>query len=521
MDKISNLFNNKVPTKTEVKKAFRADKDYTFKLLIALRNAAEDLSESNYLKDKTINHLFEYLKENIQIKKLTDIEKIVYHLLKINNILNEKANSKYKSIEMEKSINRLRNNLNILLLEISNTMDLDCEDMIKKTLFNRIMYDLFNKRKLKEVLATLSENVSILNHHNFEGKNFDELLYNEYQKVKEQGNKGLIDYYNTVIKYIVIIPELEIDKTKYYEIIKQNIFEESFGITKPNPLQAKLDGLDRAKKSNHYLLLDDFVFTLDCDDAKRFDDALSIEKVDNKFLLGIHVADVVALGYDEHVILEEQPFPTAVGYAAASLEQNEIRNALSLFIQFDSDGIIEDYRIINSKIKPRCNIRYSELDSILFNKSSNTNFDKLDSDGKKYFLSSIHELLELYTLVDNYHFTSTPNSSNLASLMISKFMMLYGCIVSSYFLDNDYPFIYLNGNDDENKFSMINKGYDSGFSDFYSYARATSPIIDKASLISQIMLKKAYFSKLSDRELGKYESLLAPYVKKLNRCSKI
>ena len=63
---------------------------------------------------------------------------------------------------------------------------------------------------------------------------------------------------------------------------------------------------------------------------------------------------------------------------------------------------------------------------------------------------------------------------------------------------------------------MNNTGYDAGFDEFNTYGRATSPIIDKASLISQILIHKFCIKRPNYRELGRYEKLLKPFENKLN-----
>jgi len=217
-------------------------------------------------------------------------------------------------------------------------------------------------------------------------------------------------------------------------------------------------------------------------------------------------------------VLEEKQFTKSSGYSAASLKQNEIKNTVSLFIQIDKDGIIESYKLIPAKVNVNYNMKFSELEKIYLGTEENysTGFFKLKPEQQKVLLEKLNLLFELYIILENKHLTSFPTLTNLASVIVSKFMMLYGCIVSNYFLDNSLPYIYLNGNNSKYEFSMTNKGYDTGFDSYYSYGRTTSPIIDKASCVSQILIHKCYFNNPNDRELGKYEKLLKPMANKLN-----
>ena len=519
MVNISTIFNNKIPNKTEIKRSFKTNKDYNLKLLHRLNQECMDLNDNNYYRSRVITHLFDYLNNNLEKRKIKDIEKIVYALLNINQTLMQRqSSSSIKTDEAYSCINHLKNDINILLLNISNNLNLDCDDLIRMTLFDKLMYDLFNKRKLKESVSTLMANVSIINYHNFSNETFDDILYREYERAKQSNNKGLIDYYIALIKNVVLVPDLDIDFEKYYAILRENVFENINYNKNISPIDEKINSFIFDEKKKRYKLLDEFTFAIDSDDTKKFDDAFSIDKIDDRFIIGVHIADVFSLGYDDKVVLEGKPFYSSAGYSAASLEKSKIKNTVSIFIQMNKDGIIEEYRIIPTKINVRYNMKYSELSSIVFSKDySNTNFKYLDKTSQKLLLEKLSLLFDSYMLINNSNITARPNVDNFASAVVNKFMVLAGCIVSSYFLEEGYPYIYLNGNHNVNEFSMIHKGYDTGFSEYNSYGRVTSPIIDKASCISQILLYKCYFNNPSDRELGKYEKLLKPFEKSLNK----
>lgn len=524
MSDITRLFNNRVPTKTEVRKSVREKKNFNVKLLLKLQKEFNDLTETNTLKNKTINNIFAYLNENSMTKKISDVKQMVYILLKMNDSLLEKQNM-YKSLnkgsdEIFENIRRIRNNINITILKIADYNDLDYEDLIRKTLFEKMMSDLFNRRKLKDSIHSINNNIEILNYYNFDNVDFNTILYNEFLKAKESNNKGLLNYYYKLIKHVVVIPNIAIDREKFYDILRTHIpFEDAEYLKTKDNLKNKIDSLEFDKKNNRYKIYDDFVFSMDADETKKFDDAFSIEKKDDRYIIGIHIADVYSLGYDDKVILEEQQMLRSSGYASASLKQNESKNTISLFVDIDKDGVIESYRLIPAKVKVNYNMKFSELEKIYLGKDNenDSDFHKLSPEYQKVLLEKLNLLIELYIVLENKNFIACPTLTNLASVIVSKFMMLYGCVVSNYFLENNIPYIYINGNNSNYEFSMNNKGYDTGFNDYYSYGRSTSPIIDKASCVSQVLIHKCYFGNPSDRELGRYERLLKPMVKKLNR----
>ena len=514
MTKLSDIFNDKIPTKNEVKAFFNNGKKYNYKLIMKFEKECINLSDENLLNTKVINNLFDYLNENLIIKKGKDLENIVYELLVINDILIDKRNNSEIN-ELYNCINYIKNRINMLLIRISDKLNLDCEGLIKQTLFNKLMDDLFNKQKLQEVLNELIDNIDILNYHNFDGEGFDELLYKKYMIAKRFNNKVLVDYYISLMKYVVMIPGIEVEKEKYIKIIRDNIFSND-SIENKNILEEKLNGLEYNEKNNRYKLTDEFIFTIDSDQTKNYDDAFSIEKENHKLIVGIHIADVVSLGYDDKVILEKQQFSTSVGYSCASLEKNKNRKTVSAFIQINDSGMIENYKFVLTTINPKYNMKFREVESILFNKNNNEEFNQLPEEIKKTFLEKINLLTEFYTLIGNRNLSESFDCRNFGELISAKLNILYGCIVSKYFEDHGYPYIYLNKSEDGSEFSMENKGFDTGFEEFKSYGRASSPIIDKASLISQILIHKFYFRRPSFRELGRYEKLLKPFENKLN-----
>lgn len=514
MANLSEIFNDKIPNKTEVKAFFNNGKKYNYKLIMKLEKECLELSNENYLNTKVINNIFDYLNENLIIKKGTDLENIVYELLVINDILIEKRKDA-ETQELYSCINYIKNSINMLLIRISDKFNLDCEGLIKQTLFNKLMDDLFNKQKLQEVLNELIDNIDILNYHNFDGEGFDELLYKKYMIAKRFNNKSLLEYYVSLMKYVVMIPEIEVEKEKYIKIIKENIFDND-SIENKNILEEKINGLEYNEKTNRYKLVDEFTFTMDSDQTKKYDDAFSIEKINNKLIVGIHIADVVSLGYDDKVILENQQFYSVAGYDSASLEMNKNRKTVSMYIQINEQGKIEDYRFLLTTINSKYNMKFSDVEPILFNKCEDEKFESLTDEEKKTFLEKMNLLSELYMLISNKKLSDSFDCRNFGELISAKLNILYGCIVSKYFEENDYPYIYLNGSENGNEFSMENKGYDTGFEEFNTYGRASSPIIDKASLISQILIHKFCIKNPSIRELGRYEKLLKPFENKLN-----
>ena len=112
-------------------------------------------------------------------------------------------------------------------------------------------------------------------------------------------------------------------------------------------------------------LRDKLIFTIDGEDTRDIDDAVSLEIVDGKFVLGVHIADVsryVALKTE----LDNEAYargtsvyfpdrvlpmlPKALSNGACSLNEGEDRYALSCIMTFDKDGTRERFEIAESII---------------------------------------------------------------------------------------------------------------------------------------------------------------------------
>ena len=143
------------------------------------------------------------------------------------------------------------------------------------------------------------------------------------------------------------------------------------------------DELSEEDIKNRVDLRNELTFTIDCDETKDMDDAVSIKELENgHYLLGVHIAHVAhyvrpgsnlwneALERGTSVYMANSVIPMLPQHLSngiCSLNPNKDRLTLSTMIEFDETGKIYDYQIFESVINSRAKLKYSEVNEFLEN----------------------------------------------------------------------------------------------------------------------------------------------------------
>src|SRR5205814_6028303 len=129
-------------------------------------------------------------------------------------------------------------------------------------------------------------------------------------------------------------------------------------------------------------LRDQFVVTIDPDDARDFDDAINVEKIDNNggWRLGVHIADVSAYVTPNSALDREARrrgnsvylpdrvipmLPERLSNGVCSLNPSVDRLTHSVFVQFDANGNVKKVRFARSVIRSAHRLTYKQAYSRL------------------------------------------------------------------------------------------------------------------------------------------------------------
>lgn len=289
-------------------------------------------------------------------------------------------------------------------------------------------------------------------------------------------------------------------------------------------------------------LRDKKIFTIDGADSKDFDDAVSIELLDNgNYLLGVHIADVThyvkedgpldkeALKRATSVYLLDQVIPMlpkALSNGICSLNPHEDRLTLSVDMEITPSGALVHHEIYESVINSVERLVYDDV-SDLIEKNSREMAEKYDHIKDELFmmqnlavrLSKIrHDRGSLDFDLDEAHITldesGIPVSVGIterrsANKMIEEFMLLANETVAEHFFWMEAPFVYRVHEKPETEkieqlkiflkgFGIVLRGNAGGI-----YPKAISTVLDdvkgKASerVVNSVTLRsmqKAYYS---------------------------
>jgi len=241
-------------------------------------------------------------------------------------------------------------------------------------------------------------------------------------------------------------------------------------------------------------LRDLFILTIDGPLTRDFDDAVSLEIVDDVIHLGIHIADVASIIAPDSILDHEAAkratslylprkqipmIPQDLSENILSLVQGCDRPAISLLTRFEKSGKLRDYRFVKSVIKVRRKLTYEEADELLDTPGRSQDLNLEDTEKLTHMLQEMHQisrclqqermaqdalrisLPELQVVLhddSSFHFEQDDQDTP-SRMIIAELMILYNCLAARFCRDNQIPVLYRTQKEPSEILSVDEAGY--------------------------------------------------------------
>ena len=262
-----------------------------------------------------------------------------------------------------------------------------------------------------------------------------------------------------------------------------------YGISGEFPEAVQIQNIDSEITEEELSLREDFtnrtIITIDGDDAKDLDDAVSVEARDDSYILGVHIADVshyvkarTAIDMEAYyrgtsVYLPDRVspmLPQKLSNDLCSLNPNELKLTLSCIMTIDKKGKIISYRVKKTYIKTVARMSYEnvkriiegekipeyeflektladlhELYKILREKRKSNGFIEFNFPESKFIFSEDGKVTSVF-----------PHDVSFSNEMIEEFMLAANVSVADFAIKNELPFVYrVHGQPDSKKIESL------------------------------------------------------------------
>lgn len=330
----------------------------------------------------------------------------------------------------------------------------------------------------------------------------------------------------------------------FREYFSQEVLQEAEKLNKP------VEKTEIGRREDYRDLL---TITIDGEDARDFDDAISIEKKADRYVLYVHIADVSHYIKPDGIIDEEAikratsvylpnmvlpMLPPAISNGVCSLNEGVDRLTLSCVMDVDFSGKVIANKIVESVIRSNHRMTYTAVTAILNGDAALR---------KKYadiltMLSDMHDLQGILTarrdsrgsinfISDEPKITLDekgkvlniePYPYDRSNLIIEEFMILANETVAEYMYHTELPFVYRVHEPPQTEklkvFSALAKafGYDFPLRQTV-YPAQFQKLLDEIAgtpeenIISKVMLRSMQKAKYTTNNLGHFGLALDYY----------
>ena len=302
-------------------------------------------------------------------------------------------------------------------------------------------------------------------------------------EISKETQHGLVDGHKVLIKpingnkylgeVVTIIGHKNDVGVDILSFVYENNFHPDFPEDVIEQLKEVPDTVTEKEMAGRLDLRDRVIFTIDGDDTKDIDDAISIKKLDDKtYELGVHIADV------SNYVLPDSPLdkeayergtsvylvdrvipmiPHQLSNGICSLNPNVDRLAMSCIMTINNHGEVTHYDIKPSVIKSRIQMTYNKVNDILDKNIIADNYEEFVSDLN--LMKELSDILRKKMIKRGYiEFSSDEpkiivddnchpieiklREEGTGENMIENFMVIANETVSSFIFYQNLPGIY-------------------------------------------------------------------------------
>ena len=448
------------------------------------------LSSSDELKE-----LLKNLEDLINDLKVYHTNKDKYLLfenshLKTGRLVVNKKGYGFVDIEGDEDVYIASKNLNgaihgdLVVVEITSKKGLDLEGRILKII----------KRELKTVVGTIIKVDNKLKLKIDDDKiNINIILEKDSLKNVVEGNKVVasvlsrIDNHNFKGEIIKIIGHINDPGVDILSIAAKHDINDAFSEEVINEVEALPNEVLESEYVGRTDLRSQMIFTIDGDDTKDIDDAISLRKLETgNYELGVHIADVSHYVKSDSALDKEAyergtsvyvadrvipMLPHKLSNGICSLNPNVDRLTISCVMEIDATGEVVNYDIFESVIKSSIQMTYKKVNKILeeniipegYEKYADTlkemkiladilrknktekGYIDFDLDESKIIVNEKGEAIDV-----------TLRNRGAGEKLIEDFMIAANETVARHIFYMDYPFIYrVHGEPNEEKITKF------------------------------------------------------------------
>ena len=473
------------------------------KLLIAMLNILEE-EINNYSFDESdesplyLVSLLEVLPKTISDYPLL-IQNVTTSLNGIHREINEKLhineknrNTRYKLLEY------IRIKLDDRILEISNESPVDY-DACKEDYISYLIFQVKNINFIEKAIEEYPYIVNIKDKKNVPLINRVLKVYlravDKYTKDKDLGPIDDLIYYKRILKMLITSDKISLndeDKKALTKTLSDHLAKADHDVIRQkekhtyfvNSIIMMLYGKDEEndlKNLNYeYEVHDTFkatheleaerirfinsnikgkkskkkIYTFDGEGAFELDDALSIEKEDGIYHLGVHIANPLAYISTNSILYDEARkrtrslyfgdkcipmIPFSLSGDTMSLNEGVYRHAMSHYFDIDAQtGELLNYRVVPEVIKVTKNLTYDKFNQDIAHGSD-------DDD----YMETLINLCEISTFLGKvynedvvYQEFHNDNSKTIATSVVEKCMIYTNYNLAKLFAERNLPYIY-------------------------------------------------------------------------------